>query len=98
VRVSGLDELGEGEWGDAGLLTAEHGNGVREELARPAAEEMPVVAGAGLFGVVALGELAEDGFNAPSGVDEPGRPAWALRVLAARGRKQIDTAGGEFGL
>jgi hypothetical protein len=58
---------------------------------------VPLVAGAGLLSVVALGQLAEHGLDASAGLHEPRGPGLGLRGLAARGREQVETASGEFG-
>ena len=96
MRVSRSDELGESERGEAGPLTEQHRDGVGDELAGPAGGEVPLVAGADLFGVEALGQPAEHGFDPPAGLHEPSRPGRRLGGLSARRRDQVEAIGAEF--
>src|SRR5215210_5174350 len=77
----GGEELVEGERGEARLLAEQDGEGMAEELAQPACEEVPLVARPDFLGVEALGQLADAGLDAAARVGEPLRPG--MRV--ARG-------------
>jgi len=80
------------------LLAEENCHGVTDELAQPAGNKMPFVAGSDLLGVTALGELAEHGFDPPPGLDQPPRPALCLGRRTERPSNEFEPVGRQFGV
>lgn len=74
----GGDQCVEGERGQPGALAEQDGQGMAEDLAQPAGQQVPGVARPDLLGPVALGGLADDRLDAPLGVGQPLRPGLPL--------------------
>src|SRR3954452_13242445 len=75
VRVSAIEELGEGEWREGGALPEQDGQGVAAELAQPTGREVPLVPRPDPLGVVALGELAQHGLDPAPRLHPTRRPS-----------------------
>src|SRR5437660_6392431 len=84
------DEFGEGEGWEVLPLAEQQGERVAEDLAEPAAQEVPCVACPDFLGVVALGELPDARLDAPSLVGQPLRPGLPLARGVLEGREQAD--------
>src|SRR5690242_16764667 len=59
---------------------------------------MPFVAGSDLLGMIALGELAEHGFDPPPGLHQPPRPALCSGCRFGWASDKIEPVGCQFGV
>ena len=83
MRVAVAEQAGEPERRVAGLLVAEQGEGVAEDLAEQAAGEVPGVARPDPPDALALGPLAEGGVDAVARAAQE-RAASRLRIALGR--------------
>ena len=97
MRVLAGQKSREAERGDAGALAEHDGHGVADELAQPAGADMPGIARPHPLGMVALGELAQHGFDATARLHQPARPASIGIGLARWRRHERHAVGGKLG-